>query len=670
MNYKEKGNLFCKEINQLLANKKEYYALVTGGGFAYDSVKYSDTIQGDYDFMIVYKDVEQLDSLIEELEKIPFDFEKKYLVSDLHLLKSKVIDIIRLSGKYRGTKSTINLVNIELIKRIANLETRIPLKKIAHNRNTGLFFAYGSDNSRIIVNFLSPSFVSDDGEDHYIHLDFSNIIVDNNIYFGILADAILKGFNSNYDNIGFKEVRQKMIKNINNFFKNNKIDNSNYLNLYANNIYFPENLKRQLLDEFNKYGKNVFEEKNTISNTKYPIIFAVDNPINRKMKPFNFINNKSYRCSFDDYINEMQKNEYDRQYLLDALAKLFGYVAFSNSKIEDDSYIENIISKFSVYGNNDLYFEGIEKYSVNTIFGSFINDLKVNRFKYNPILYKNYLLMVLSFLSFYNNKNIFDVSLKYEVNVQELVKPELDNTKMNSEVILKLSNFDDIGMYHNYTSKVMPGYTQTECGFLEKVFIDKKEPVLDVMCGYGRIANELVKRNYKNVYGVDFSDYSFLNVDKDFIFSKDDFFHYQPGILFKYLYSLYNCYENKDYLRKVIAKMTELSADNAFVILDVFNKEWRDKIDSEFYKLLFDSSPVKLEISRHYDDATGIETTKYLKTLSDNEQEVYSFSQKFFTQTEIEESIDYKKWDIDFLTSDVVGSRNNNQKRILVLKRR
>ena len=116
--------------------------------------------------------------------------------------------------------------------------------------------------------------------------------------------------------------------------------------------------------------------------------------------------------------------------------------------------------------------------------------------------------------------------------------------------------------------------------------------------------------------------------------------------------------------------MAELSADNALAILDVFNKEWRDKIDPEFYKLLFDSSPVKLEISRHYDDTTGVETTKYLKTMSDNEQEEYSFSQKFFTQTEIEESIDYKKWNIDFFTSAEVGSRNNNQKRILVLRRR
>ena len=306
----------------------------------------------------------------------------------------------------------------------------------------------------------------------------------------------------------------------------------------------------------------------------------------------------------------------------------------------------------------------IIKYFNKDIVDTLIIDIK------SMLKRKEDIMLFKQIITAYNNKNIIDMSLKYEVNVQELVKPELYNTKMNSEVILKLSNFDDIGMYHNYTSKVMPGYTQTECDFLEKVFIDKKEPVLDVMCGYGRIANELVKRNYKNVYGVDFSDYSFLNVDKDFIFSKDDFFHYRPGILFKYLYSLYNCYENKEYLRKVIAKITELSADNAFVILDVFNKEWRDKIDSEFYKLLIDSFPVKLEVSRHYDDATGVETTKYLKTMSDNKQEEYSFSQKFFTQTEIEESIDYKKWDIDFLTSDVVGSRNNNQKRILVLKRR
>jgi len=219
MNYREKGIKFSNELNQLLSNSNLDVAFVTGGGFAYDSIKYANNkINGDFDFMIVYVDKEDVSRIIKLLEKSNFSFEDRYLSLDQELLNQNKIDIIRLSGNYLNIKSTINLVSKNMIERISNFESDIIINKVAHKRNTSLFFAYGSDNSRIITNFISPSFVTEDNEDYYIHLDFSHIEKNGNIYLGILADAILKGFNPNYDIINFKLLRERFIKNIHGFF--------------------------------------------------------------------------------------------------------------------------------------------------------------------------------------------------------------------------------------------------------------------------------------------------------------------------------------------------------------------------------------------------------------------------------------------------------------------
>ena len=183
MDYKKVGINFCNEINSLLEENEIKAAFVTGGGYAYDSIKYQQNGKsGDFDFMIVYDNVTDVNKILNLLNDTAFDFERKYLDLDKQLLSDKKIDIIRLSGNYDGIKSTINLVPKSLIERICNFEKELIIKKIAHNRNTSLFFAYGSDNSRITINFISPSFVTDDNEDHYIHLDFSHVEKNNNIY--------------------------------------------------------------------------------------------------------------------------------------------------------------------------------------------------------------------------------------------------------------------------------------------------------------------------------------------------------------------------------------------------------------------------------------------------------------------------------------------------------
>ena len=132
---------------------------MTGGGFAYDSIKYSDNqTLGDYDFMIVYDEVEDINNLITLLSLTSFKFDQRYTDLDLKLLADKQIDIIRLSGNYKGIKSTINLVPKKLISDICNFQENRQIRKISHGRNTSLFFAYGSDKMRIPVIFISPSF--------------------------------------------------------------------------------------------------------------------------------------------------------------------------------------------------------------------------------------------------------------------------------------------------------------------------------------------------------------------------------------------------------------------------------------------------------------------------------------------------------------------------------
>lgn len=665
MTYREKGYQFCKEINKLLDDNSIKAAFVTGGGFAYDSIKYNDgKNKGDYDFMIVYEDENEVKKIVELIAESNFEFEKKYLDIDLDLLESHKIDIIRLSGKYIETKGTINLVPKSIIEKISNLQDNLVIRKVAHNRNTSLFFAYGSDNSRIITNFISPSFITEDGEDHYIHLDFSLIKKNKNIYLGILADALLKGFNKNYDTIGFSELRKNFIKKIHDFFEMNNIDSTGFINLFSNNNYFPEYLKEALLSEFNEYGTII----GNISKSKQlePIVFTTDFTSTFESRPFNFVNNKSYKSGFIDYIKLMQSNEYNRQYLLDALGKFFGYIL--SSKHGSFDYNESVLDKIEVYGVNDLYLPNIEEYTPESIIRTFISDLKKNSDILNSELIRNYLIISMKFLGQITKEPISNIMRQENID-NSIFNPELD-TKMNISVIKSLSNFNEIGTYHNYTSKVMPKYTITEAKFLESLIADKAAKILDIMCGYGRLANQLALDGYSRITGIDREDYSFLGIPKDFVYIKNDFLDYKFKDKYNFAYSLYNCYGSIEEISKNIEKTHSLLDESGSFVIDVFNKEWRDSIDPNFYKELYVDDRHKLIIKRTYDSKTGEEFTiyeLYINNLFTNE---WTFTQQFFNLEDVIETIDGSKWDFSVYNSGSLTTRTNEQKNIMILRRK
>ena len=673
MNYRELGKDFCSKINAILDKLNGKYALITGGGYSYDSTKYKNNEkQGDFDFMIVYENYEQLRDLISKLSGTSFDFEKKYLDLDLSYLKDDIIDIIRLSGNYKEIKSTINLVSINVIDKIISLDNSFTLRKIAHNRNTGLFFAYGTDGKRITTNFISPSFVTPDNEDHYVHLDFSIRTIDESMYFGILADAILKGFNENYDAIGFGQKRKQMIKNIHSFFKQHSIPYKNYIKIFANNRYFPDYIVDELQNEFLANGELINDKTIKSEIKKPPILLMLSQPnISYKANPFNFINQKEYREDFVSYLKKMQDNEYDRQYLIDAMAKFFGYLLYSSKNIEcktEKEPVKGIIDKFHVYGNNDIYFENQENSSVDLIMKSLLIDLDEKKENLNLAIYNEYVVMILNFMSYYKNCSIEEISNKFGYDLNALLALPLENEKMSSSVINRINDFESIGIYHNYTSRVMFGYTEKELAYLERLFPDKKGRVLDIMCGYGRIANGLRKKGYLNILGIDSNDYEFLHIDKDFTFVKGDFYQFQTQLPFQYLYSLYNCYANTEQLEEMFRQMLRLSSEDAVAVVDIFNKTWRDTVPSEFHKNLYDSSEARLDIERSYDSSSGIEKTNYIKETKKDAPKQFEFSQHFFDEEQIAEIINKSGWQGQIDNSDG-NSRRNAQKHLLVLRR-
>lgn len=664
MNYKESGKSFCNEIVRMLETENLKASFVTGGGFAYDSLKYNDdNVIGDFDFMIVYDDYLTLDSVISGLKQTNYKFEEKYLDLDLKLLKNKDIDIIRLCGTYNEIKSTINLVPASLIRSICNFEGKIIIKKIAHNRNTSLFFAYGSDDSRIIVNFISPSFITNDGEDHYVHLDFSYIENNHNIYFGILADAILKGFNKNYDRLDFSLLRETFIKNIHNYFKNNNINTSSYLKLFANNSYFPTYLKENLLAEFEKYGKMEGIEDQT--NINEPIVLTVDFNTDYEKNSFNFINNKKYNMSFIDYVKKMQNTEYDRQYLLDALGKFYGYLMSSSGGMDIYSN-ENIFLEIEVFGTNDLYFKDASKYTIDSIIDSFIRNLIKDKAKYNNILVSDFLMISIKFLSYITSENIETILKKY--NQKNLFNSSLNSKNMDINIILNIDSFNELGTYHNFTSKVMPIYTDTECKFLnDRFYGNKDKKILDIMCGYGRIANRLKQLGYKNIYGIDSENYEFLHVPKDFTFINDDYLQHEFNNHFDFVYSLYNCFDSIDYMGKIFDKTYSILTDGGVFIADCFNKQWRDNVAPDFEKVLYKDDNYTLIIKRDYDSKTANEITWYELYYKTQKIKEYEYVQKFFSCNEILEVIDSSKWNVNISDSLQLQSRTNAQKHVMVL---
>lgn len=668
MRYKEAGRQFCEEINSFCEKETLKCALVTGGGYAYDSMKYeNDELPNkDYDFMMVYES--DVDAIISNLaNKTHFQFDTRYLKIDLDYVQSGKVHIIRLSGIYRQFKATVNLVPISLIQKVSQLQNGI-IKKIAHGRNTSLFFANGTNGNRLTTIFFSPFFKIEDDELHYVHLDFICKKESGHVFLGILADAVLKGYSKQFDAIGFYALRRQFIKNIYRYLKEQGTQNYRYESLFANWNYFSDSMKERLNQEFCEIN-DVQKVDCSLEKRYYKTHFLVDTAFTSQESAFEFIKTKPLKGSWKEYILQMQDTEYTRQYLTDAWGKFLAALyyecgaAYDTHKMHRKTVYDDEIAKYKVYGVNDLDYHGSNSKSYDCLL-YFLQWLYRSQIQLNYEFVRSMVQMTVDF--FETLLNIYIMNEKHLWNGDEL-----DFLKRLSERTIirnytESTTFEEVAMLHNINSRVMPQYTKDEGEFVSKYFEDKKGAVLDVMCGVGRMANELHRLQYAHVYGIDQNDYVHLGVEKDFKFMKSTTEDFHTDLKFKYVMCLYNCYSDLEQLEQLLDKIYEISTDDAIVVLDVFNKEWRDNTATLYHHTLRTPQDYRVELYREYN--APIEKTVYRVIQGKEKTREFTFEQRFFQAEELE-AVFSKRWNFEFANSQNASTRNNAQKLIYILKK-
>lgn len=672
MRYKESGKRFCDEINNFCMETKLKCALVTGGGYAYDSIKYIDdeVPNKDFDFMIVYENKKDIRTIILKLkEETQFEFETRFLQSDVKQVEDGSVDIIRLSGKYRQFKSTINLVPVSLVRKIASLQEG-NIRKIAHGRNTSLFFANGTNGNRITTIFFSPFFKTPDNEVHYIHLDFTCKKEEGHLFLGILADAVLKGYSKQYDGVGFQDLRICLIKNIYNYLVENGTEDYRYETLFANWNYFSDSVKKYLSQEFWKLNQ-VDKKEVSLARQYTKTYFLLDKDYKPTSSAFAFRECETVKCSLKEYIFSMQNSEYTRQYLIDSWGKFLAAVYYECGACGNETFSQlktfsckNEIDKYVVYGVNDIYYDASDSVSYKCL-------LYFLKWMYNAQSNLNYefirciIHMIVDFFELIMGIDVIELNEFWSDQEIEFLKRLAERTVIQQYT--DVGTFEEVAMLHNINSKVMDKYTKEEGKFLSQYFVDRQGTILDVMCGVGRIANELCSMQYDNVYGIDQYDYVKLGVEKNFKFIKSTIEDFSTEKKFKYIVCLYNCYSNIAELQKVLEKIYEISADDTVVVIDIFNKQWRDCIDAHYYYILKTPGECTVELIREYN--SPLEKTIYKIFKNKELINKFSFEQSFFDENELEKLF-LEKWNFQLVNSQDANTRHNAQKLIYILRKK
>lgn len=233
---------------------------------------------------------------------------------------------------------------------------------------------------------------------------------------------------------------------------------------------------------------------------------------------------------------------------------------------------------------------------------------------------------------------------------------------------ISANNFFEVNMIKDYNSEKMRQITQKEIDFLSRIIPDKQTLCLDVMCGYGRIANELYNNGYVNIEGVDIGNFDLISEEKHFKFYNQNFYTWSSEKKYDFCYSLYNSYPNYKIFLDTIDKCYEILTTKGIMVIDIFSKEWRDLIPKENSRIVYEDNKTLVKLSRIFDGINEESTYIVLDKTTNNEKK-FVFSQCTITKQKLAEIIS-SKW--DYYITDSLGekTRVDNQKNILVLRKK
>lgn len=227
-------------------------------------------------------------------------------------------------------------------------------------------------------------------------------------------------------------------------------------------------------------------------------------------------------------------------------------------------------------------------------------------------------------------------------------------------------NFFEANMIKDFNSKKFKKITLNEIQMLRRYILKLDAYILDVMCGYGRLGNELYKSGYKNLHGIDIDNTSLISEKRLFKFYNADFYNWESTFLYDCCYSLYNSYNSCQSFLNTINKCGLLLKKDGILIIDVFNKEWRDKLPNVTYRIIKNDSEEKVELFRYYD---GEYEKSIYRITNNSEIKEFSYSQCVISKEKLLKLIP-DCWDATITDSSVENTREDNQKNILILRKK
>lgn len=272
-----------KILNKLNAMLKSYEfdtALLIGGGYAYDSIKYKNTGKmGDIDCLCIVDSPEHIYEILaneKEMMKAGFDMSRSdtFYLEDIDLYKNKHICLVRYSGINNGIKTGLKFLTFDTLNEL--YETTTPKKSyiVSHNSNNCIFIAKGTDSHDILLTTVSLdiSNLYQDSKAHYLWPYYTWYKNGLTLHAGAWTDFIAKGIIvKDTLNNEFLNIQQKILEVMVLHSSSEIYANKTWHLMFANNHYFSEEFRISFNNRISEIAQKILRPtKESLSQSEIP----------------------------------------------------------------------------------------------------------------------------------------------------------------------------------------------------------------------------------------------------------------------------------------------------------------------------------------------------------------------------------------------------------------
>ena len=177
-------------------------ALVAGGGYSYESVRYLDPAflgDGDLDLILVLEDIHDVLSFVsfDLLQRIGYSvaINANTMEQDLRLFDQGIIGIIRVSGHVGTMKVGVNVTTFDFLRDCCSTTDSLPTNKVAHSQTYSIIVSAGTDGIDLTIAKVSPNIsgLYESPGPHHLILDKNWYQWDGVLHSGTYTDFVGSG---------------------------------------------------------------------------------------------------------------------------------------------------------------------------------------------------------------------------------------------------------------------------------------------------------------------------------------------------------------------------------------------------------------------------------------------------------------------------------------------